>query len=316
MMRLLETFFRRWWAYLIPVVLFTAAGVALQSRAEAGYKSVGVITISSESLIGNLTAIRGDGQFGYETPADYTSRRINSLLGTDLFIESVVQNAGVSSAVDSGTLTYLYLRKAIGAGAAGDSLVQVSATTYDAELSARLARGTLDAYVDYVISTDVSDSEDTVAFFNARLAEYNTALTNATTALDDYVSAHPGPALELRPLNEQIEINRLTNAVNAAQDQVTTIMRQSDEASLARDQAEADVNQRLRIVDEPQIPTAPEPRLKKLITVVLLFAVMGSLLAAAALVLCSIADRSVRSADEVEAKMGVPVLAVIPVARV
>ena len=54
-LRLLETFFRRWWLCLIPVVLLTGFGVASATSAKSQYFSQGVIYVESQTLLSKLT---------------------------------------------------------------------------------------------------------------------------------------------------------------------------------------------------------------------------------------------------------------------
>jgi hypothetical protein len=315
-LRLLETFFRRWWAYLLPVVLFTAVGVSQNLRVTNGYKSVGVINVSGDTLLSNLTSIRGEGVFGYETPAAFTSRQMNSLLRTELFINAVAEAAGVTTAVEQGLITSLYLRQSIWASADGDSLIQVVAVTNDPDLSARLARGTIESYLDYVVQVDVAQSNTAVAFYTALLEVYQRDLDSATEALKEYAEEHPGPQADLRPLEEQVQINALTANVQSALGRVQTAQDKSEEARLFLQQATSDVTERLRLVDEPQVPFAPEPRLKQLVLTIGMFAIVGLMLSCGAVVLGALADRSMHTSDDVESRIGIPVAAVFPDARV
>ncbi len=312
--RLLETFFRRWWLYLLPLVLFVAMGVLQVSHSSTGYQSVGVVDVSSGTLLSQLTSIRGD-TYGYQTPAVSTAKTLSSLLATDNFVETVASQAGVSTALKSGELTALGLRQSISASANGDNLLAVVATTANPELSSRLVKATIDSFLQYVVAGKVSDSRAAVAFFENQLAVYRGVLDSAKAAQLKYASEHPGGPLAQRPLSEQIEIQSLQSAVDQAQSQYTAAQQKGDEARLATEQATSDVSQQLRIIDEPQVPNAPQPRLKKAVLGVGVFMFVGLIISGGAVVLATVIDRSLRSAEDVQQLLGLPILAVVPEAR-
>ena len=309
--RLLETFFRRWWLYLLPVALFGAFGVLKGLDAGSGYQSVGTVDVSQDTLLSQLTSIRGD-TFGYQTPAASTAKTVNSLLSTDQFIESVGQQAGVTAALKSGQLTALELRSALSVAPDGDTLVRFSATTNNPELSARLANGAIQSYIQYVVDNNVSESQAAEAFFEQQLPTYSKALSEAQAALADYAANHPGGPQEQRPLDEQIAIQQLTAAVTQAQTQYTTAEQKSEEARLALEQAKSDVSQRLRLIDQPQMPAGPAPRLKHAVFTLVIFLCVGAMITGAAVVLGTVLDRSLRTAEDVEQLLGLPVLTVVP----
>ena len=73
--RLLETFFRRWWLYLLPLVLFVGVGVLKGARSTSGYESVGTVDVSSSTVLSQLTpSVRGDN-FGYQIQPTRRLRR-------------------------------------------------------------------------------------------------------------------------------------------------------------------------------------------------------------------------------------------------
>jgi uncharacterized protein involved in exopolysaccharide biosynthesis len=309
--RTFETFFRRWWLYLLPFVLFAGVGVLKASKTTSGYQSTGVIDVASDTVLSQLTSIRGEN-FGYETPANATTKTMNSLLRTDRFIETIAESADLTDDLAAGTTTADQLRQAISVTPDGDTLLQVRATTDSPELSAALAEGTIDSFLEYVVSGDVSQSRAAEDFFSNQLVVYKQALEDAGQALKDYAAANPGGPLDLRPLDEQIEIQRLTGAVDQATAQYTNAQQKSEEARLATEQATGDVNQRLRIVDSPDVPILPEPHKQQAFFTAIIFMVVGSMLTVAAVILATVADRSFRTAEDVEQLLGMPMVTVVP----
>jgi uncharacterized protein involved in exopolysaccharide biosynthesis len=309
--RLLETFFRRWYLYLVPLVLFTLVGAWRASDHASGYRSVGVIDVARGTLLSELTSIRGEN-YGYDTPANYTARTINSLIGTDRFVESIAERSGLAEGIERGAFPLVAIRRSIAAAPNGDSLLKVMATTFSPDLSARLVSATISSFIDYVVEGDVSESKAAATFFEDQLAIHQGALAESEAALATYAATHPGGPLEDRPLQEQLELQRLQSGVEEARAKVTGAQQKADEARLATEQAEQDVRQRLRIVDEPDVAVTREPWLRDAVMTLALFVLVGAIVSIAAVVLATVADRSLMSADDAAHVLKLPVLAVVP----
>src|SRR4051812_28407061 len=86
LLRLLENFFRRWYLYLIPIVLLAALGVMQVSGKKKAFQSVGTFNVESSTVLSSLSG-QTDQNFGWDTPAGATSKRIGSMFQTDQFIK-------------------------------------------------------------------------------------------------------------------------------------------------------------------------------------------------------------------------------------
>ncbi len=312
--RLLETFFRRWWLYLLPMVLLVALGASVIAGRGTRYHAAGVIQVNRDTLLNQITS--GGNQnntFGFVSPATYTSRQFNTLLGTDSFLDSVIKEAGLTTSVESGALTHQGLRRSLWVAPQGDELIVANASSRDPELSYRLASAMIASYLQWQIDTGVTQSQSAEQFFESLLAPYQTRLDDAREALVTYTSAHPAAGSDAdRPVEEQLQIASLTEAVTRADDQLSTARSQLSAAQIANAQTTADVVQRLQVVDNPTKPFAPEPHKKKDAITMMMFLVLGAIVTAAAVVVGTLLDRTVRYPEEVEAHLGVPVFAAVP----
>jgi hypothetical protein len=310
--RLLETFFRRWWLYLLPLVLFTGFGVVQASGGSSGFRSVGVLSVAPDTVLSQITQIRGEG-FGYETPASATSRTINSLLGTESFMNSMIAKAGVADELEQGLITPFDLRRSIYATPGGDQLVQVVATTEFPELSAALAMATIDSYREYVVDGKVLQSRAAEEVFAEQVQGYQRQVNAADDALAEYAREHGGDEpLQERPLDQQIELEQLQSNRASAEARLANAEQQLSQAESVTAQAEADVYQRLRLHDEPRVPAFPESRTRQDVMTVAMFMAVGLLLTAGLVAFGVLADRTFRAADDVEHLLDVKVIAVVP----
>ena len=287
--RMLETFFRRWWLFLLPVVLLGAVGVYSALGSGTTYRSIGVILVNRNTLLSELSAINSSSDgFGGDTPATYTSRQMNTLLQTDGFLDTVIDKAGLNEAVDTGALTRQGIRRSVGAQAAGDELVGVIAGTDNAELSLRLATSAIDSFKDWEVNNLQADSGAAITALQSRIDEQKDLIKSATTS-----GVEPTTLAQLKG-------------------QLSAFEQQLAQAQQVDQSSASDVAQRLRTVDEPVLPTAPESSRQQDIQTVALFLVLGAIVSAAALVVLTILDRSVRYGEEIEARLHLPVLATIP----
>ena len=117
--RLLETFFGRWWLYVLPAFLVIALGASIVVNRGTSYHAAGVIQVNRDSLLNEITSVRTGNNFGFDTPATYTSRQFNTLLDTDSFLDAVIKQAGLSTAVESGALTASDVRRVAFGGGTG-----------------------------------------------------------------------------------------------------------------------------------------------------------------------------------------------------
>lgn len=311
--RLIERFFQRRVLYLLPVILLAGLGVMSVSRSQSDFRSTGVLNVSTGTLLSDLSAVRGSNTYSYETPAASTARKINELLRTDVFVQIVAAEAGLEDALAAGALTLDDIRETTLAIADGDTLLAVSSTAPSAQGAYQLVNATIDSYIQWVLEVDISDSSAAEDFYIDLLNSYDQRVVVAQQALDQYLITHPAPrAPAVRSVEEELEIQRLNAALTRAQDQYDTAQTGAEQARLETQRAKSESNQKLKIVDPPQIPDAPEPALQKNVITIAIFTMLGLMVAAAFLILSTLADRKIRSQDDLETIPGLEVVGVIP----
>jgi uncharacterized protein involved in exopolysaccharide biosynthesis len=313
-LRLLDSFFRRWPLYLLPIVVVGGLGVLSIKGQPSVYRSTGTFYVEGETYLSTLTAVRGGGNIGYQTPAGYYSGQLQGLLQTDTFATAVADTAryGEGELVPQ-RLRLEAFRRSVSVGTSGMNLVLVAAEDPDPATAHRVAEALVDHFVQWQIDTDVSASSTAQGFLDLLIEAYDEDLVEARRALDAYLAANPGLAIEeLRPLAQQVVIDRLQSDVEVAEQRFANARSKQEEARLATAQTESDVRQRLQLVDAPVLPPDPQPMLKRNVMIVGLFGVAGSLLAVAALAAGTVADRSIRHPAEVRGRLGLDLLAVVP----
>jgi uncharacterized protein involved in exopolysaccharide biosynthesis len=311
MLNILEAFFRRPWLHLLPLILMVGLGAASVLGNTAQYRSTGTLLVS-ESLIAEITNASTTPGLTFESPATVTARQINELLRNNLFLTEVVEEAELDDFVQQGQLILGELRTAVSAAADGDNTVRVSAGTNQPTLSALLAAATIASYKDWAVGQSVSQSESSMELLQQLLDEKQEQAAQAVEELDDFVQEHGNTPPEQYSPADQLELERLQSRVARAEDKIAEAEDNLDTARREAAAAAAIVDQRLTVVDEPVPAAAPEGRLRKAALTVIVFGVLGALLSLASVVVAATLDRTIRVPNDISAKFGLDVLAVIP----
>ncbi len=312
MLNILEAFFRRPWLHLLPLILLSVLGAASVLSMTPQYRSVGTLNATGESLLNDLTDAANTPGLTFDPPAVVTARQINQLLTTDFFLTKVAQAAGLGTAIENGTLLKVQIRDFTGASADGDNLVRVGSTSRNPELSERLAKATMASYVDWVVESEVSESTGSADFLAEQVSETEAEVDAAWTDVQQYLLDNPAAESDDGLLAERLQLQRLRDVLNRAEERHEQALNARDAAELATAQARVVVQQRLQTVDEPEIPSAPEPRLRKAALTLFLFAAVGAVLSLALVVMTATLDRTIRVPNDITAKFGLDVLAVVP----
>ncbi len=313
--RAMHIFFGRPLRFLLPAILLTALGAYSATSKPDQYVSAGVLSVSSETFLGELSQVRAS-QTTYETPATAIARQFNELMQTDKFAETVAAGAGLTITPGPQHVDVAAIRGNVYTSATGNSLLRIIAMADDPQRAQALAGAGTDAYKNYVISSEVLGSDVAESFYDDQLATHKAEVDAANQALDDYVADHPEPidARDERDVADQLEIERLNALLEKAQERYDLAFDNRERSSLATMQSEADSGQRFRVLDAPQVPVVPISGLKDTLTTVIMYAVLGLMVSFGAVVIACVLDRSIHSATDLE-RLGITVRAVVPKTR-
>jgi uncharacterized protein involved in exopolysaccharide biosynthesis len=313
--RLLESYFRHRWLYLLPIVLMLGAAAAYIYLQEPLYNSEGVLHVQDESLINDLT-IGSDNGFGWSTPAQAISKEITDLLGTDAFIRAMISQTDLESEMGGGLGVIDGLmndvREAVWVVPSGDNQLIIAASYKEPIVTQQLVNAVVDNFVNWQINVQLSDSANAQDFFIDLTQEYKADLEEARQAYDTYLLEHPEPERGARSQLEQVRISRLESEVQIASDRYVKSVENEELARLAIIQAENTIMQSYFLVDAPKVPTSPETSLKSLVMNVAIFLVVGVLISCVGIVGGALLDRSFLVPFDVNKLLDLPVLALVP----
>lgn len=318
--RLADNAFRRFIWLLLPVVLFAGLGAWQSSKTLDLYRSGGLLSASSNPLVPEQQ-IGGVAQAQFwETNAEASSRTINEQLRTDSFVEIVAERAGLTDQLESGFLELTVVRNALWSSSSGSSLVNVNAVWGDAQTAHGLVDGTIGAYLEFVAESVASQSSEAVLFYRQQLAEFEIEVETASSELETFVTQVEANELaagdeDRRSILVELQITRLTGALDAAELKVATTQEQIDLAELQVTQSRSEAGRSLTVIDAPEVPTAPQSTLVKRASIVISFTLLGFVIMLTALVISTVLDQSVASAADLRGIDGVELVATVPAMR-
>lgn len=304
-----EALFRRPLLALLPLLLLTAAGVLSAASGTETYRSESRIAVSSDPLLAEIT--EAQQSFSFETAASVAAKQLHELISTDDFMNRVAAEAGWTDAVEQGLITLPQMRAMSSVTTSGDSIVNVAALTEDPTAAQTLASAIVTSFRGYLIETGAAEATTTVAFLTEELASVQERATAANARVDEFAAENPNAASELT-LTAETEYQRLRDQADEEATNVREANAALREARLRERETETVVNQRFRVLDEPALPEAAQPRLKKMVLEVAMFVVLGSILSVLLLLLLAMFDRSIRTSSDVRRKFGLGVLALVP----
>lgn len=312
-LRLAETFFRRWWLFTVPVVLLTGLGLHVARASGATYESTGTLYMERETFLSTLTSVRGE-DIGWATPASYYDGQFNSLLGTETFISSVMSRADLRlPRHGSGQALVRAIRESISTRTSGNNLLHITAVGKTPEEAHTLAEAVVESFVQWQIDAELTASAAAQTVLDPLIDTYQDQVIDARRELDRYLEQNPEPFIgQVRPLAQQVHIDRLNDDISEAESRLADARSKRAEADLATAQTELDVRQRLRLIDAPTQPVTAEAAMRTAALTVAGFALVGIVLSLSAVVACTAADRSLRVPAEVEPRLGTELLAVVP----
>jgi capsular polysaccharide biosynthesis protein len=316
LLRFLESYFRHRWLYLLPTVVMIGLAAYTLKNLKPEYIANGVVFVKKESYLATLTSVRSTDATWWTTPAQATNGEINELLRTDAFIRAVIHKTDLEERMGQGSFfvstTIEDTRKNIWVTVLGDNQVQINASHETPQIAYQLANAVIDAYIQWQVSGQRTESEAAEAFFAEQIKIYEAALEKARQDMRSYLEAHPEPVRGSRPSIENLDISRLQSSIDQAAARYASALDKEENARLSMAQIESDARQSYVMIDAPRLPEKPERSLKQLAIKMATFLAVGMLLTFGAIIGGVLIDRSFRFPIDIYNGIHLPVLAIVP----
>jgi hypothetical protein len=305
--KLVDTAFRRLWLLCIPVVAVPALVMVLVQHPTV-YEATGTGWVTET---GSLGALRGSTPgYSESTPAQRQAQVITDLLATRSFRESIVLAAGLVAA-DAPAAEIAAAADGIAARVAavdfGPNLVGVKASAATPEEAQQLAAGVLTAYQERARTESARDAGVLLTYFEQQVAQATDDVTKTRAGIAAYVKANP--AVERVP---DAEYQRLLALATLQEGVLQRVLQSQKDAQLAAASITATGETAFTVQDQPALPAGPlGVSMTKRAAYPAAGLALGLTISAAWLYVSFRADRTIRSAEDIES-LDVAVLGAIP----
>lgn len=313
--RLIDNLFRRGFWLLMLIAPFLALGLVSADKIQDEYTARGRLSASANPLVDQLQ-VRGTNISVYESPAAGTARLFNEQLRTDSFVDEVALRAGLDGELDAGTIDRDVIRQHVGASEAGDNILMVSSSWGDPETALLLVDSTISGYLDYVAGIVAQDSDDALEFLVTVAEDAQMRVDAAEEELARYIAGlGPRPDTTEFSTVEQFTIERLSGVIDRELADLNDVQNRINDAEITAQQARNEAFGLLRIIDAPAAETSAEPNLVPKLTILVMFTLIGVVVALGTLVLSTALDRSIRSSAQLGVVAGTDVTVALPTIR-
>jgi capsular polysaccharide biosynthesis protein len=312
--RLIEAYFRHRWLNLLPLLLMIVAAATWLVVTKPLYTAYGTMYVQRGTLLATLSA--DQSQTGWAAPSETTANEIRSLLQTDAFVRSVIQQSDLEAEMSNGPRAVNRLlskvRSSVWVQNMGQNIVQFGSAYTSPTTAQQLSAGVMQTYIQWRTNADSRDAASAQAYFEKLIPSYQADLNTARQDLQTYLGEHPDPVRGERPTRESLEIDRLQAAVQDASARLNDAVTKAQNAQLASNRAAFNAQESYSVVDAPVVPVESATSLRKVLLSVLVFVLAGLLLSVVAVTGAAVFDTAVRFPGDVQQKLGLPVLGAVP----
>ncbi len=338
MLRYLETFYRHRLVVIAPLVICMCVSLVLVALQPRTFAATAKIWVDRPLLTATVATNI------YATPADEQTAVLQELLKTRSFCIlaaargtlpadlarahaldarspvnralSFVQGHGIHGVVTPLTqdqvdnLVFQTITLGATVVASGPNIVTVTVQYADPAVAAATAQGIIDQYVDEVLGGQRSEAKAAVDFYSGQVAGARTELSAADTKVLNYLDAHP----EQRAPTAipDVSLTQLKLDDDQARQRYQSLQTKLDDAELQSAIADQSTPNGFRLIDPPLIPQQPVSRLKLLLEGGGVGLLAGLMLSIVGLVGLTLADTSIRNAEDVELRTGLRLAGVVP----
>lgn len=320
-MRFVAKFFRRWYLYLLPVIVLPVLATMYGKQALTVYESAALIYINKPTAINGASSSFNQ----YLTPGQNGANAMNEALLSETFVVNVARKTDLAKLYD---LNSQYGQDAvtvrirgevnIAATAVGQNTLTVAVDDKSAHMAQQLAQALIDQFGVYFTQGQQNWDQTQIAFFNQQLQSANDQVRQDRDRLTEYLQQHPNVLTNTQQTDPTYQ--SLNQQLQSDQAQVNTLNNNLSSVNLDLAAAQSGVSNVFSEEDKPRVPLSSTLHLKKLVVYP-----AGGLGAALALIVLivgvqTLTDRRVYSKNDLRTitenmELDIPTIEAVPVLR-
>ncbi len=204
------------------------------------------------------------------------------------------------------------VREAVWVKDLGNNTVNIGAAHEDPHIAQQLASATIEVFLQWKINASREQSNAANSFFQNLVDSYQDETQAAEGKLRSYLEAHPVPVKGDRPPMESLEIDRLQSNLASAMDRLRQAQDNLENTQLTSAVNESNIRQVYLLFDAPKLPTNSARSLRSIARDLVIYTLLGIVLTIVGLVTASFIDRTFRFPEDIEHRLGIPVIASLP----
>jgi uncharacterized protein involved in exopolysaccharide biosynthesis len=336
MIRYLETFYRYRFILVAPVLLATVISLAVVVAQPRVFESTSKLWVDRDLL--GTTAV----DVSYAAPADTQVAVLQELLKTRSFcvkvaargpllnallsrradaakdplsqLGSAVQgkpsSAGPLSQEQQDELVFTTISTVAKADSSGPNIVSATFRDLDPDVARAVAQGIMDQFVQELLGNQRAQATAAADFYGAQVKTAGVDLSAKDASVYNYLAQHPEQ--QLTTANPDLTLSQIRRDDDLARTRFESMLTKLDQANLQLQIAKNSAPSGLRVIDQALSPRRPVSRTTQYLEAGGAGLVSGLGLALLCLIVLTLADTSLRHADEVETMTGLVVAGDIP----
>ncbi|MEX0761265.1 MAG: hypothetical protein WD208_10640 [Dehalococcoidia bacterium] len=346
MRRYAQTLFRFKELVLIPLIAVPALALIVALYTGKEYEVEAIIWVDQNRFLETLTMSSPTRS----TPSTVEGASLNEWFATKAFRMEVINRSGMAAAIENGNWpvpsklgeqvaqvpivrsiaralgvvmpvspdeasnqAMNMMERQISVSAEGNNLLRARYVGKEPALGARLLEETLAYYNEKATDRQVADSQMEVEFYTRQVELQKERLDRAAGAEWSFLELYPEPMLgQTRPATELVELDRLRSAWQLEHTLYETALRKLEEVRIAGEAAVYGRNDSFAVVDPPVVPENAHVGIQALVMNLIVGVTLGGMIGGSAIVLLTWVDRTVRTREDVEDAVAVPLVAQVP----
>jgi uncharacterized protein involved in exopolysaccharide biosynthesis len=319
-MRFLSKFFKRWYLYMLPLIIFPVVGTVYAKKTLAVYESSAQLFFT--------TPADGSGNINpYLSAAQNGAIAMQEDLQIETFCVTVAQGTGLATQYDlssqagrGAATARIQSEISITPTAVGPNLVTVAADDKNALIAQQIVSSVISAFSSYYSKYQKQFDDQQIVLVQNQLVSARSQFQQDQTALRQYYQVHPDCINSTDCATTDPTLNSDIQAVQQDEQAVTTLQSKLTALHQAKESLAAGAGSLFQVVGPPEMPLSTTLHLKQLIVYPLI--AFGAALALVLLIvgIQTFADRRVYSTQDLKAltedmDLDIPAIESVPVLR-
>lgn len=256
-MRYLRTFLKRWYLYVIPMLIFPVIATAYGYSVLRNYQCSALLWVDKPVFL----STQDFGWDPYESAAQNEASAMTELLLSEGFVDGVAAQTNLANQLDlksrygkDTAFAHIAKEVAVYATGVGQHTITLTVTDKNPQLSLQIAQALITAYTTQYQSNRLQLDNQAIGYYQQLVATTSGLVTQDTQKIHDYLNAHPGlvPATSTDPTLAQLDSQ-------LQQDQQTLDSQNTQIAELRQDMLATNVasSNLFEVSNPPQLPLSP-----------------------------------------------------------